>query len=92
MQSSAPRTLFAAISVARDRSAKQALVELAMNAALIGATITAALALGIDLARAATASVSEPDTGLVIALLVAAVAAMVALSAAAVRIVGRPRR
>lgn len=79
-----------ATAAARRRSA--ALLELAVTAFLLAAIIATALALGIDFARAATVYAAEPDVGLVLALLVAAVAVMVALSAAAVRFASRSRR
>ncbi len=68
-------------------------MQLVMAAALIGAIIVAAGAVSIGFARAQTpAAISEPDTGLVLALMAAAVGLMGGLSAIAVRLVGRPRQ
>lgn len=77
-------------AAARRRST--AALELAMTAFLVAAIVAAALALGFSSARAATVYAAEPDAGLVLALLVAAIAVMVALSAVTARFVGRSRR
>lgn len=68
-------------------------VQLYMTAALVLSILVAASAVSMGVARAqALPAVGQPDTGLVLALTLAAVGLMGALSALAVRIAGRPRQ
>jgi hypothetical protein len=74
------------------RQVSTARVQLVMTGALIASIAVAATAVSIGFARAqGVTAMAEPDTGLVVALMVAAVGIMGALSAIAVRFAGRPR-
>ncbi len=60
--------------------------------ALVFSIMVAATAVSMGVARAqGVHAMNEPDTGLVIALMIGAIGIMGALSAVAVRLVGRPR-
>lgn len=70
-----------------------ACLELIMSFGLVGAIAILATALSVGFARAQTlTAVAEPDTGLVIAMLVVTIGVMVVLSAVAVHFTGRPRQ
>jgi hypothetical protein len=67
-------------------------VQLVMTGALVACIAVAATAVSMGFARAqGVAGIAEPDTGLVVALMVAAIGIMGALSAVAVRFAGRQR-
>ena len=64
-----------------------------MSAGLLVCISVLAISMSVGFARAQSQqAMGEPDTGLVITLLVIAIAVMGLLSAAAVRFAGRPRR
>jgi hypothetical protein len=68
-------------------------VALIMSAALIACIVIVATTMSMGFARAQTLNaISEPDTGLVVAMLVGAIGVMGVLSALAVRLAGRPRQ
>jgi hypothetical protein len=68
-------------------------LQLLMTAALIACIAVAATAVSIGYARAQGTSVGiEPHAGLMVALMVVAISVMGAVSAVAVRVVGRPRQ
>jgi hypothetical protein len=63
-----------------------------LSAIIVVAIMIAATAVSMGFARAQTLNaVAEPDTSLVLAMLAAAIGVMGALSAVAVRLVGRSR-
>lgn len=64
-----------------------------LSAAIVVCIMIAAAAVSMGFARAQTLNaVAEPDTGLVLAMLAAAIGVMGVLSAAAVRLAGRSRQ
>lgn len=68
-------------------------VQLVMTLALAFAIAVAATAVSIGAARAESVqAITRPDTGLVITLLIAAIGVIVALTAVAGRLTGRPRQ
>jgi hypothetical protein len=68
-------------------------IALMMSVALVISIVIVATAVSIGFASAQTLSaMSEPDTGLVLALLACAIGVMGVLSALAVRFAGRPRQ
>jgi hypothetical protein len=68
-------------------------VALIMSAALIACIVIVATTMSMGFARAQTLNaISEPDTGLVLAMLAGAIGVMGLLSALAVRLAGRPRQ
>jgi hypothetical protein len=68
-------------------------VQLAMTLALAFAIAIAATAVSIGAARADTVqAITRPDTGLVLTLLIGAIGVIVALTAVAGRLTGRPRQ
>lgn len=78
---------------ARKTLAAVACLEIITSAGLIGAIVILASTLSIGFARAQTlTAMAEPDTGLVIAMLVVTIGVMGALSAIAVHFSGRPRQ
>lgn len=73
-------------------SVAAALAQLLMSAGLVACISVLAISLSVGFARAQSQqAIGEPDTGLVIALLIVAITVMGVLSAAAVRFAGRPR-
>lgn len=82
----------AALAAVVPRDAAVAMVHLVMTVALVLCIIIAATALSIGGAFAQSPSrVSDPDAGLVMMLMIGAIAVMCALSAIAVRFTGRTR-
>lgn len=74
------------------REAMPAILQLLMTAALILSIVIAATAVSVGAARAQSMrAVAQPDTGLVLMLMVIAIGVMGVLSALAVRIAGRSR-
>ena len=83
----------AAADDTRGRHASTLRVQLVMTLALAFAIAIAATAVSMGAARAQTAeAITQPDTGLVIALLIAAIGAIGALTVLAERLTSRPRQ
>jgi uncharacterized Tic20 family protein len=77
---------------AQRRSELPALFQLAMTVALVVSIVIAATAVSVGVADAQSMrAMAQPDTSLVLMLMLVAVGLMGALSALAVRIVGRSR-
>ena len=74
---------------AASRYASVACIHVAITLALIGSIVI--VSMGVARAQNAQA-LAQPDTGLVLALTLAAIGAMCALSALAMRLAGRPRQ
>ena len=75
------------------RQDSTARLHLLMTIALVAAIAVAATAVSMGAARAQSVqAITRPDTGLIVALLAAAIGVMGILSAFAVRIAGRPRQ
>ena len=71
----------------------QVVMQLILTVTLVASIAAAATAVSMGFARAQTAAgTSDPNTSLVLAMLAGAIALMVALSALAVRVTGRPRQ
>jgi hypothetical protein len=76
-----------------DRALMRGVVQLLATGGLVFSLAVAATAVSIGIARAQASGVaSEPDASLIVAMLAIAIAAMGVLSAAAVKLAGRPRR
>ena len=76
-----------------DRALMRGVVQLLATGGLVFSLAVAATAVSIGIARAQVSGVaSEPDASLIVAMFAIAIAAMGVLSAAAVKLAGRPRR
>ncbi|MGE0749428.1 MAG: hypothetical protein AB7K64_02470 [Variibacter sp.] len=76
-----------------DRALMRGVVQLLATGGLVFSLAVAATAVSIGIARAQVSGVAnEPDAGLIVAMFAIAIAAMGVLSAAAVKLAGRPRR
>jgi hypothetical protein len=76
-----------------DRALMRGVVQLLATGGLVFSLAVAATAVSIGIARAQASGVaSEPDASLIVAMFAIAIAAMGVLSAAAVKLAGRPRR
>lgn len=76
-----------------DRALMRGVVQLLATGGLVFSLAVAVTAVSIGIARAQVSGVaSEPDASLIVAMFAIAIAAMGVLSAAAVKLAGRPRR